>query len=125
VFVIDSADSTTIVHRRRLEVGITQGDTLEILSGLRDGEQIVLVGHESLNENTPVQVVAAEGDSTLIASPPPQRPGMDKRNEKMRKLAAEMGIVLPDSGAVPDSIRQKIRKKWQQKRNSASGTQSQ
>ena len=125
VFVIDTADSTTIVHRRRLEVGIIQGDTLEILSGLSDGEQVVLVGHESLNENTAVRVVAAEGDSTLIASPPPEQPGMDKRRERMRKMAAEMGITLPDSGAVPDSIRQLIRNKWQQKRNNASGTQSQ
>ncbi len=125
VFVVDASDSTTVVRRRRLEIGITQGDTLEIISGLRDSERIVLVGHESLNENSPVRIVAAEGDSTLIASPPPEQPGNEKRREKMRKLAAEMGIALPDSGAVPDSIRQIIREKWQQKRNNASGTQSQ
>ncbi len=126
VFVIDATDSTTVVHRRRLTVGISQGDTLEVLSGLGDSERIVLVGHESLNENTVVRIVAAEGDSTIIASPPADGGPDNARRQEWRKRAAERGWAPPDSGAAPDSAkRREMREKWQQRRNNRSGTESQ
>jgi hypothetical protein len=119
-----------VVHRRRIELGITQGDTIEIARGLSTGDEIVIVGHESLNENTPVRIVGAEGDSTMMASPPMDgRPGMggdSARRAEWRKRAAERGFPVPDSGAVRDTAKMReMRERWQQRRNSSSGTQSQ
>ncbi len=126
VFVIDASDSTTIVHRRRLEIGITQGDTLEVLSGLDDHTRIVLVGHESLNENTPVRIVAAEGDSTMIASPPPAPgDGGNAKRQNWRKRAARRGWTPPDSGAAPDSTRRREMREKRKARNNPAGTQAQ
>lgn len=127
VFVIDQADSSTVVHRRRIVLGITQSDTLEVISGLSDNTRIVLVGHESLNENTEVRIVSADGDSSMIAAPPMEmNPNMDRsaRREAWRKRAAEQGFTLPDSGAAPDSARRReMRERWQ-RRNNSTGTES-
>ncbi len=81
VFIIDDS---MVVHRRQLKIGITQGDTLEVLEGLREGERVVLVGQESLNEGTPVRIIDA--DALPVKAPPPaadrkfkRRPGQEPR----------------------------------------------
>ena len=66
VFIIDDS---MVVHRRQLKIGITQGDTMEVLDGLREGEQVVLVGQESLNEGTPVKIIGA--DTQPVKAQPP------------------------------------------------------
>jgi len=66
VFIIDDS---MVVHRRQIKIGITQGDTLEVLNGLREGEHVVLVGQESLNEGTPVMIIGA--DTQPVKAPPP------------------------------------------------------
>ena len=68
VFVIDDSMA---VHRRQLKIGITQGDTLEVLGGLREGERVVLVGQESLNEGTPVKIIDTDAPLPVKAPPPP------------------------------------------------------
>ena len=81
VFIIDDS---MVVHRRQLKIGITQGDTLEVLEGLREGERVVLVGQESLNEGTPVRIIDAY--ALPVKAPPPmadrklkRRPGQEPR----------------------------------------------
>lgn len=79
VFIIDDS---MVVHRRQLKIGITQGDTLEVLSGLREGERVVLVGQESLNEGAPVKIIDA--DAQPVKVPPPmvdRKPGGRPRQE--------------------------------------------
>lgn len=53
VFVVDDS---LHVHRRPIEIGIQQGDTLEVLSGLSPQEKVVLIGQENLSEGTPVKL---------------------------------------------------------------------
>ena len=82
VFVIDDS---MVVHRRQLKIGITQGDTLEVLGGLREGEQVVLVGQESLNEGTPVRIIDVGAPAARPVPPPTAdrkirgRPGQEPR----------------------------------------------
>lgn len=58
VFVVD--DSLR-VHRRPLEIGIQQGDTLEVVSGLKPEEKVVLIGQENLSEGTLVKMTGDAG----------------------------------------------------------------
>lgn len=51
VFVIDDSSRA---QRRPLEIGIQQGDTLEVISGLKPDERVVLIGQENLREGTAV-----------------------------------------------------------------------
>jgi len=67
VFIIDDS---MVVHRRRLKIGIAQGDTLEVLGGLREGERVVLVGQESLNEGMPVNIIDPEARTAKPVPPP-------------------------------------------------------
>lgn len=64
VFVVDDSSRA---HRRRLTLGISQGDTVEVVRGVAEKERIVMIGQEGLNENTPVRVVSEGTDS--IAAP--------------------------------------------------------
>jgi len=65
VFVVD--DSLR-VHRRPVEIGIQQGDTLEVVSGLRLEEKVVLIGQENLSEGTPVKLTADAGQRSQESS---------------------------------------------------------
>lgn len=53
-FVVQD-DSLAI--RRDLQLGIEQGDQIEVLSGLQAGDQIVITGQNSLEDSTKVRIV--------------------------------------------------------------------
>lgn len=46
----------SVAELRQLELGIEQGDRLEVLSGLRPGEQIVVTGQQSLQDGGRIRV---------------------------------------------------------------------
>ena len=70
VYVVD--DSLR-VSRKNIQIGIEQGDTLEVLSGLTDSDKVVVIGQEALREGSRVKIPGMElsepakpefGDST-------------------------------------------------------------
>ena len=62
VFVIEQQDGNTIARERRVEVG-SGGEKMEILQGLRTGEQIVVRGNESLRDGQAVTIVSGDQDA--------------------------------------------------------------
>jgi RND family efflux transporter MFP subunit len=48
---------------RELQLGITDGEQTEVLSGLAPGDQLVVVGQESLRDGEPVRVSGAPASS--------------------------------------------------------------
>jgi len=46
-----------VASRREVELGFSEGDFVEIVSGVAEGEQVVVVGQDGLSEGTPVQVL--------------------------------------------------------------------
>lgn len=44
-----------------VELGFVEGDRVEIVSGLEEGDQVVTVGHEGLKDGSAVRVVGEEG----------------------------------------------------------------
>jgi RND family efflux transporter MFP subunit len=53
VFVIEN-DTTAV--RRKLELGLQQGDRVEILDGLNEGDRVVITGQSSLEDSAKVQI---------------------------------------------------------------------
>ena len=54
VFVI----SEQIAHRREVQLGFQQGRTVQIASGLKEGELVVIIGKEALSEGSQVQITS-------------------------------------------------------------------
>lgn len=62
--------------RRMVQVGIQQADRVQILEGIEAGEQVIVVGNETLKDGVPVRVVgAAQKDRPSGGSPNEATPG--------------------------------------------------
>ncbi len=66
VFVV-SSDSKA--HRHAVVVGLTSGDEVQIVSGVRDGEKVVVKGHEELPDGAVVTIEEAEAEPPGAAAP--------------------------------------------------------
>jgi len=47
--------------RRSVTLGFREGDYVEVLDGVDEGDQVIVVGQDGLSEGTPVNVLAADG----------------------------------------------------------------
>ncbi len=56
VFVVEEG----MARRREVELGFREGDSVEVRSGLAEGEEIVSVGQDGLSDGTPVRTLAGE-----------------------------------------------------------------
>jgi membrane fusion protein (multidrug efflux system) len=54
--------------RREVELGFQEGDSVEILDGLAEGERVIVVGQDGLSDGTPIQML----DEIEGAPPEPQ-----------------------------------------------------
>jgi multidrug efflux pump subunit AcrA (membrane-fusion protein) len=61
VYVAVEAEGELRAQRRPLRLGRESGLRVEVLEGLREGEQVVVRGNESLQDGQPIQARAAEG----------------------------------------------------------------
>jgi len=61
VFVYNSIDST--VSYSKVELGRRLGDEYEVLSGVKDGEQVVIKGHMGLTSGAKVELVEAKSET--------------------------------------------------------------
>ncbi|MEX2352161.1 MAG: efflux RND transporter periplasmic adaptor subunit [Balneolaceae bacterium] len=51
----------TVAVQRELELGIEQGDRIEVLSGLEPGDSLIVTGHRGLNNNSRIRVAGEYG----------------------------------------------------------------
>ena len=54
----------SVAERRNLTLGIEQGDKIEVLAGLRPGEQIIITGQQSLEDGSRIAVASGQGFQT-------------------------------------------------------------
>ncbi len=66
--VVDDGEGGKMAQRRELALGYEESDSLEALSGIAEGEDVVIVGQDSLSDQTPVLIGEREG--------PPAAPAM-------------------------------------------------
>ncbi len=57
------------VTRREVTLGFREGDHVEVLGGVSDGESVVVVGQDGLSEGTPVRVLRRDGRAIETAPP--------------------------------------------------------
>lgn len=50
-----------VAARRSVTLGFREGDRVEVLDGVIEGEQVIVVGQDGLSEGTPINVLAADG----------------------------------------------------------------
>jgi membrane fusion protein (multidrug efflux system) len=55
-------------RRREVRLGYQEADDVEILSGLQEGEQVVVVGQDELSAGTPIQVLSGAAQGGAPAS---------------------------------------------------------
>lgn len=77
----------TVAHRRNLELGIEQGERVEVVSGLQEGEKLVITGQDRLDDQERVRLTSRSREETAGSSPQtdtangelPQRRDRDSR----------------------------------------------
>jgi len=65
VYVADGGTAS----RREVELGFTEGDHVEILSGVAENESVIVVGQDGLSDRTPIEILepgADEAESSLV-----------------------------------------------------------
>ena len=58
-----------VASRREVELGFRQGDLVEVLSGIEEGEHVVVVGQDGLSAGTPLQILGG-ADGSVVQAPP-------------------------------------------------------
>jgi len=64
-------------ERIRIELGYTDGDRVQVVSGLVEGDEVIIVGHEGLKEKAAVRIVGAP----VVAAPDSTPPTADKSGQ--------------------------------------------
>ena len=50
-----------VASRRDVQLGFKEGDSVEVLTGVSEGEMVIVVGQDGLSEGTPIQVLSGSG----------------------------------------------------------------
>ncbi len=58
----EDASASLVARRRPVELGIMQGREVEIVSGLKAGDRLVVMGQRSVSDGSPVTVTRTAGD---------------------------------------------------------------
>jgi HlyD family secretion protein len=79
-----AAGSDNKAHQKTAKTGIRQGDQVQILDGLAEGERVITSGAYGLPDNTKIRVEAAQ-ESDKSESDKPERPSAGKEAPKDEK----------------------------------------
>ena len=124
-FSVFVTNGDSVAELRTLELGIEQGDKLEVLSGLRPGEQIVITGQQSLQDGGKIRVASGSNftspeKQTIAGAPSGVRPGAQSggrpggtgaafanmSDEDRQKVRARMQSMTPEQRtAYMDSLK--------------------
>ena len=58
MFVVEGSGDARVARLREVRTGRSEGDWIEVLDGLRDGDEVVVEGQFALRDGTPVLVDA-------------------------------------------------------------------
>lgn len=91
VYVFDDG----VARRRDVELGFEHGDTVEVSSGLEEGDQVIVVGQDSVSDGATVYLFD-RGEPTPTAAN--RGPGSTGEGPAERQAVAEGGRPGPDAG---------------------------
>ena len=113
---VNQGDSIAV--RRELELGIQQGDRIEVINGLQPGDGLIVTGQRNLNDGSKIRVAGSiereepeqvETDTSQVQSLMNLSP--EERRERLQNMSPEE--------------RQKMRERMQQNGNQRSGNRQQ
>ena len=67
----------TVAQQRELELGLEQGERVEVLSGLQEGETLIVTGQRNLSDGEPIRIVGQDrpGREQELENGQAERPG--------------------------------------------------
>jgi membrane fusion protein (multidrug efflux system) len=73
-----------VAQRREVTLGFREGDFVEVAKGVAVGESVVVVGHDGLSDQTPIQILEGPGaappiEAVAASEAPHGRPGREGR----------------------------------------------
>jgi multidrug efflux pump subunit AcrA (membrane-fusion protein) len=77
--------SDSVAHERRVNVGIRQGDRVQIISGLQSGDQVVVSGGLGLEDKAKVAIQQPKAEDDDDDNAPPDESKDDKKDAKGAK----------------------------------------
>ena len=75
-------DSNHVAHRRQVQLGIRQGDKVQVLTGVAPREDVVVVGGMGVDDKAKVKVVEAQAPEAEEDEPEVPEKGADKADKK-------------------------------------------
>lgn len=81
VYLVNADDTVSV---RKIELGVTDGDRVEVRSGLQPGDKIVVDGADKLRDGAKINVRAEAPNPNPPAAAPGAAPGGEKAGKKRR-----------------------------------------
>ena len=78
-------DSDSVAHRRAVQLGIKQGDKVQVLTGVAAREDVVVVGGLGVDDKAKVKVVQANAPEEEEDQPEMANPDKDKKKDEPKK----------------------------------------
>ena len=70
VYIVDG----DVARRREVVIGFREGDHIEVIDGLTEGDPVIVVGQDGLSDGTPVRVLSEGATTGRAGSPAPSGP---------------------------------------------------
>jgi membrane fusion protein (multidrug efflux system) len=58
LFIVEDTPDGPTARRREVQTGLSEGEHIEILDGLQDGDRVIVLGQAGLKDGARVEVVA-------------------------------------------------------------------
>ncbi len=95
VYLVNSDDTVSV---RKIELGVTDGDRVEVRSGLQPGDKIVVDGADKLRDGAKINVRAEAPNPNAPAAAPGAAPGGEKAGKKRRSEGQKRDGQKQDDG---------------------------
>ena len=106
VFLIKPDSSIAV---QKVQTGVTNGDRIQIVSGIKDGDTVVVDGADRLREGSKVRIVPDQGDTAANVNdgpgaPPGQQPNNARKvpPDERVKPGSDQGSGQPAAAAPPN-----------------------
>lgn len=103
-----------VASRREVDLGFQEGDSVEIRSGLQDGDQIIVVGQDGLSEGTPIKVigtVSQDGGTAVTADAGQPGAGRSERGGPGGPGRGGPGMGGPSGGEMPPEVVERMKER--------------
>jgi membrane fusion protein (multidrug efflux system) len=76
-----------VAARRAIQLGYQEDEVVEVVSGLKEGESVIVVGQDGLSDGTPIQILKGPGATAMEIAPGDARRSWGGRGGEARGAA--------------------------------------